>query len=217
MIGPFAEQVGALVGEPVCTLEEAAQSAGLDSGVLKTALAASGLGDERFATREEIAAAGLIKNALDYGLPHEILTQLLHVFSDATNKIAEAGVRLFHLHVHDQLRAPGTGGAELLKATNAIAAPFMALAEPAVVYLFRKAWQRALREDMLMHLAEEATSASSVPGELTRAFLFADLAGFTPLTEVEGDSKAAQVIGCLLRAGPNGCGALFGPDRQADR
>jgi len=194
MIGPFAEQVGALVGEPVCTLEEASQRAGLDVEVLETVLAASGMADERFATREEIAAAGLIKAALDYGLPPEMLTQLLHVFSDATNKIAEAGVRLFHLHVHNQLRATGTGGAELLEATNAIAAPFMALAEPAVVYLFRKSWQRALREDMLLHLAEEATTPSSVPGELTRAILFADLAGFTPLTEVEGDSAAARVI-----------------------
>ena len=47
-----------------------------------------------------------------------------------------------------------------------------------------------------MHMAEEAglTHASEVPGELTRAIMFVDLASFTPLTEAMGDIQAAHVL-----------------------
>jgi class 3 adenylate cyclase/YHS domain-containing protein len=133
--------------------------------------------------------------ALESNLPAEVLTQMLRVFSDATGKIADAGSRLFHLHVHEQLRAGGVGGEELLRITNSLGDSLLAMLEPTVAYFHRKAWQQALREDMMLHLAEEETAASSVPGEFTRAVLFADLSSFTPLTEVMGDAAAAKVVG----------------------
>jgi class 3 adenylate cyclase len=194
MIGRFAEQVGAMVGEPICTVDEAAQQARLDPEVFQRVRAASGLGDERFATEVDLQAARLIKTALDYALPPEVLTQMLRVFSDATAKIADAGSRLFHLYVHEQMRAGGVGGEQLLATTNAISEPLLALVEPTVNYYHQKAWQQALREDMMLHLAEEATAPASVPGEFTRAILFADLSSFTPLTEVMGDAAAAEVV-----------------------
>jgi class 3 adenylate cyclase len=194
MIGRFAEQIGAMVGEPVCTVDEAALQAGVDLEVFERLWAASGLGDERFATEVDLGAAKLMKTALDNALPPEVLTQMLRVFSDSTGKIADAGSRLFHLYVHEQMRAGGVGGEELLAATNVIAEPLLALVEPTVMYYHQKAWQQAFREDMMLHLAEEATAPSSVLGEFTRAILFADLSSFTPLTEVMGDAAAAQVV-----------------------
>ncbi|TMM12883.1 MAG: YHS domain-containing protein [Actinobacteria bacterium] len=194
MIGRFAEQIGAMVGEPVCTVDEAARQAGLDPQVFERVLAASGLGDEPFATEVDLGAARLIKTALDFALPPEVLSQMLRVFSDSMAKIADAGSRLFHLYVHEQMRAGGAGGEQLLATTNTISEPLLALVEPAVIYYHQKAWQQALREDMMLHLAEEATAPSSVPGEFTRAILFADLSSFTPLTEVMGDAAAAEVV-----------------------
>jgi class 3 adenylate cyclase/YHS domain-containing protein len=47
---------------------------------------------------------------------------------------------------------------------------------------------------MMLHLAEEATTPSEVPGELVRAFLFVDLSSFTPMTEAMGDTAAALVV-----------------------
>jgi hypothetical protein len=61
-----------------------------------------------------------------------------------------------------------------------------------IAYLHRKAWERAFAEDLILHLAEEETAPSAVPGEFCRAFLFADLCSFTPLTEVMGDAAAAR-------------------------
>lgn len=194
MIGPFAAQLGPMVGEPVTTLERAAEQSGVDVGAFRSVLAAAGLADAPFVGKADIAAAQMIKTILDYGQPLDILLQLVRVFSDAANKIADASVRLFHLHVHEPLRADGAGGAELLQATNAIAAPFMALTEPAVVYLLDKAVQNAMREDMMLHLAEETTTPSAVPGELVRAVLFVDLSSFTPLAEIMGDTAATDVV-----------------------
>ena len=67
------------------------------------------------------------------------------------------------------------------------------LIEPAVMYFHRKAWERANREDLLLHLVEDTTPVSDVAGELVRTILFVDLSSFTPLTEVMGDAVAAQV------------------------
>lgn len=194
MIGPFAEQVGEMVGEPVCTTEEALERAGIPSELIRPLLTAAGLGDATYATQEDLATGGLLKAALDLGLPVEVLTQMLRVYVDSTYKVADAGSRLFHLHVHEQMRTGGAGGAELLDRTNALAGPLQALLDPAVLYFHHKAWQRAFREDMMLHLAEEMTAPSEVPGEFTRAFLFVDLSSFTPLTEAMGDAAAAVVV-----------------------
>jgi class 3 adenylate cyclase/YHS domain-containing protein len=119
---------------------------------------------------------------------------MLRVFSDSLGKVADACSRLFHLYVHEQLRSGGVGGAELLEATNAISVPLLGLIEPAVLFFNRKAWESAFREDMMLHLAEEANPSPSEPGQFRRAVLFVDLSSFTPLTEAMGDTAAARVI-----------------------
>jgi class 3 adenylate cyclase/YHS domain-containing protein len=68
------------------------------------------------------------------------------------------------------------------------------LMEPTVVYFHRKGRERAMAEDMMLHLAEEATTPSEVPGEFVRAFLFVDMSSFTPMTEAMGDPAAAEVV-----------------------
>jgi class 3 adenylate cyclase/YHS domain-containing protein len=194
MVGRFAEQLGPMVGEPVCSVEEAVANSGVAPELAERLRVAAGIADDPFAAAADLETIEMIRTVLELGLPAEVLTQMLRVLCDSTYKIADAGSRLFHLHVHEQLRAGGVGGADLLATTNAIGDPLLAVMHPAVAYFHNKAWQRAYREDMLLHLAEETTAPSSVPGEFTRAILFADLSSFTPLTEAMGDAAAAQVV-----------------------
>src|SRR5205807_7172565 len=63
-----------------------------------------------------------------------------------------------------------------------------------VVYFYRRAWNRAALEDMLLHLCEDTTMPGDVVGQMTATVMFIDLANFTPLTMVMGDSVAAQVV-----------------------
>jgi class 3 adenylate cyclase/YHS domain-containing protein len=81
-----------------------------------------------------------------------------------------------------------------MAATQALAGPMAQLVEPGVVYFHRKSWERANREDMLLHLIEDTSPPAGVVGELVRTVLFVDLASFTPLTEAMGDAAAARVI-----------------------
>jgi adenylate cyclase len=69
------------------------------------------------------------------------------------------------------------------------------LVEPALLYFHRKEWERALREDMMLHLMEEVTGEPPpIPGMLTVTTMFIDLASFTTLTAARGDEAGALVL-----------------------
>jgi class 3 adenylate cyclase len=63
-----------------------------------------------------------------------------------------------------------------------------------LLYFHRKAFQRASREDFVLHLMEATTPPGQTTGEMTATILFADLSGFTPLTESMGDAAAAELV-----------------------
>src|SRR5262249_37808884 len=113
---------------------------------------------------------------------------------DATDRLADAVVRTFHDYVHERLRAEGLGGRELIEANQAVGRPALDLLEPAILYFHRRAYQRANREDLLRHLAEETTPPAATPGEEQATVLFVDLVSFTPLTATMGDQAAAEVL-----------------------
>jgi adenylate cyclase len=175
-------------------MDEAAARSGVDRGLFGRVLAAAGPADQLMASEEDVEALAMLNTALAGGIPEDVFVQMLRVFSDSLGKVADACSRLFHLYVHEQLRAGGVGGGDLLDATNAISVPLLELIEPAVLFFNRKAWEKAFREDMMLHLAEEATAAPTEPGQFRRAVLFVDLSSFTPMTEAMGDAAAAQVI-----------------------
>lgn len=77
-----------------------------------------------------VAAIDLLGKALSFGLPREALLQLIRVFADATERLANAEARIFHDYVHEQFRADGLSGRDLLEATDAIAKPPSAWRSP---------------------------------------------------------------------------------------
>ena len=213
LIGHFADRVAASTGTPVCRMEQAAAVVGLGPSDFASIRTAAGLGGQAPAYQEDIEALRTMRAALDAGIGIDVLTQILRVFAGGTEKIADGVNRLFHLYVHERLRAAGASGIELMQQTTAISEPTIPLLEPTLLYFNRKGWERAFAEDMMLHLAEEATAPSEVPGELIRAFLFVDLSSFTPMTEAMGDVAAAEVVdrfSDLVRGGAARCsGQVF--------
>lgn len=136
------------------------------------------------------------KVALDAGLPEEALFQLVRVYVDALARVAEAEARLFHFYVHERLKDAGLSGPEVIAATEVASGRMRELIEPAVLYFHRRGMARALREDMLLHLAEYVgpVDRPDTPAQLRLAIAFLDLASFTPLTESMGDAAAAEVV-----------------------
>lgn len=194
MLAPFVRWGLRPGREAVLTPAEAAQRAGIDAATFERLWAASGLRDQSEAFEEDVEALHLVATALEVGLPVAALVQILRVLSDSLGKVSETMTRVFHLYVHERFRAEGLHGEELLAATESLAVPMFDLIEPAVLYFHRKAWERANREDLLLHVLEDTTPPAVVPGELVRTILFVDLSSFTPLTEVMGDAVAARIV-----------------------
>jgi class 3 adenylate cyclase/DNA-binding transcriptional MerR regulator len=174
--------------------DEVAHAAGLDRDAFRRFWVASGLGDQDEAYDEDIQSLGWLAIVRDSGLPEEALIQLVRVFADAIGRVAEAESRVFHYYVHERLRADGLDGEALTAATTAYSEPLVGLAEPALIYFHRKAFQRALREDFLLHLTEAVATPGATAGEMTATILFVDLSGFTPLAEAMGDRVAADIV-----------------------
>jgi adenylate cyclase len=207
VLGHYVEQLGG-PRPPGRPLEEAARLAGLPEPLARRLWVTAGLGDEEVFD-DDVAMMGAGATALRLGLPEEALLQLVRVLADALTRVADAESRLFHLYVHDQLRGSGLGGSELIETLRALAEPLMDLIEPSILYFHRRAWSRAVQEDLVVHLREDLSPPERAIGEVPVAVLFVDLASFTPLTEAMGDAEAANVLdrfSDLVREAAGGCG-----------
>ena len=179
---------------PGCPLEEAAERVGLDAAFVRRLWVCIGLGDQEEAFAEDVEMLQGVKVASDAGMPEEALLQLGRVLADALGRAADAESRIFHFYVHERLLAADVDEDEATALADAASGPLLRLMEPAILYFHYKAWQRALREDVVLHLARDAAPAGDAVGELPVGVLCVDLAGFTPLTESMGDSAAAEVL-----------------------
>ena len=182
------------VGDATVSLVDAARELGLDDTVIDELAEILDWDDVGSGTESDVATLHELVKALELGMPRDALMQLVRVFADATDRLADAVVRTFHDYVHERFRAQGLTGPELLAASESVGKPLLELVEPTVVYFHRRAYQRANREDLLRHLAEPTTPPSTTPGEEQATVLFVDLASFTPLTATMGDHAAAEVL-----------------------
>jgi adenylate cyclase len=173
--------------------DDAAAQMGIDPAIVTRVGAVVGLDEQEFLYEEDVAALRSIQTALAAGFPEEAIVQLARVLTDSLNRVAEAEARLFHFYVHERLREQGLNGEELLSAQQEVNDQLLRLVEPTVLYFHRKGWERALREDLMLHLAEDL-EAGKEPGKLRLAVAFVDLSSFTPLSQAMGDTAAAQVL-----------------------
>jgi adenylate cyclase len=176
------------------TMADAAHEAGVPDRLYGELMSLLGVTEGEPATVNDLQGLKILQQALALGMPEDALIQLIRVFADTTERLADAEVRIFHDHVHEQFRLQGISGAELLAATEAVGKPALELVEPAVLYFHRRAYHKANRDDLLRHLAEATTPPAARPGETTATVMFVDLAGFTPLTVTLGDSGVAEVL-----------------------
>jgi len=176
------------------TLAQAAAHVGMATDLTAELIELLGWDSDAAATSEDVQALELLVRAVATGLEREPLLQLVRVYADLLDRLADAEVRIFHYYVHEPFRARGLSGHELLRATEALGKPLLELVEPALLYFHRRAWERVNGEDLLRHLLEQTAPPAATPGESAATVLFIDLAGFTPLTVAMGDTAAAEVL-----------------------
>jgi adenylate cyclase len=180
-------------GGPMYSLAQAADRVGVDVAVLERLVDAARVGEAgQLLSAEDVQVLHGAKVMLDSGLPEEALVQLLRVYAEALGRVAEAESRLFHFYVHERLRAQGVSGSDLMVVTDEARRRMLPLVEPTLLYFHRKGFVRAVEDDALLHVQEDA--GLPAPGQLRLAVAFVDLASFTPLAEVMGDESAARVL-----------------------
>jgi adenylate cyclase len=175
------------------TVEAAAERVDLDVGQLRALLAALGLSDTRLGAAD-LELLGGVTLALATGLPFDGILETARVLGDSLRRIADAEVRLVHVHMHERLIASGVPERDVNDQIFGITDALSPLLGPMLVRLHDVHLVDAAIEDALLHMAPPASPAAA-PGSIEVTIVFVDLASFTTFTETQGDQAAVQVLG----------------------
>jgi adenylate cyclase len=179
------------------TLKEAAKLTGLEPALIERLYAAVGLGESALDALddEDIALLRDAAAVLDAGLPFVAFTQLARVYGQALAQMADASVRLVHLYVHEPLIRDGVDAIEMAEQMSELTRQVVPRTVPIMARLHGRFLQHFVEQDVVGHM--ELDVGAHGAGELGRlwvAVAFADLAGYTRMTEELGDAEAAGVV-----------------------
>jgi adenylate cyclase len=205
---PWRESAG-----PVYSLAEAAETIGVKLDALQRFREAMGsIGPDDYVSADELALLRGWKVAADAGVPEDAMIEMIRVYTDNLERIAEAEQRIFRFYVQNRLESEGLSPEELIAQSEAAADQLNPLIEPIILYFHKRGLQRAVRENAVMTLAEQEglVEKGEAPGVLLMAVVFIDLSSFTPLAEAMGDVAAARVLERFGRIVRNSAGAWSG-------
>jgi adenylate cyclase len=185
---------------PVYTLEEAAEETGLEPALLErmwTALGFSPASLESI-TEDDIQLLRYSAAVLTAGFPLVAFLQLIRVYGQALAQIADAEVRLFHLYVHEPLIRDGVPGLAMAEEMEDLARELLPLASPIMDHLHQRFLQHFIEQDVVGHLESDVEDLDL--GRLRVTVAFADLAGYTRLTEEAGEEEAVDLVERFVEA-----------------
>jgi adenylate cyclase len=123
----------------------------------------------------------------------------VRVYGQALATIADAEVKLFHLFVHEPLIRDGVDGLEIAEEMEGLASELLPLAAPIMEHVHQRFLQHFIEQDVVGHLELEVDSETEL-GRLRVAIAFADLAGYTRLTEEAGEEEALEIVERFVEA-----------------
>lgn len=179
------------------TLQEAAEEIGLSTAVIERLTAAMGL---NAITTDEISDADLQvlrygAEVLAAGFPLPALLQLVRVYGQAMAQVADAEVRLFHLYLHEPLMRDGASGVEVAGAMEGMTREMLPFAVPFINYLHLRLLGYFVEQDVIGHIESDLDDDEvAEQGRMRVAIAFADLAGYTKLTEEAGEAQAVDAV-----------------------
>jgi adenylate cyclase len=176
------------------TLAQAAEETGLEPALIERIWTAAGFSAASLDRigEEDMQLLRYMGQVLDAGFPLVAFLQVVRVYGQALAQIADAEVKLFHLFVHEPLMRDGVPGLEIAEEMEGLAAQLLPLASPIMDRLHHRALQHFVGQDVVGHL--ELDGAGDELGRLRIAIAFADLAGYTRLTEEAGEEEAVDII-----------------------
>lgn len=179
------------------TLEQAAADTGLEPALIERILRTLGL-PAGAADRISESEIGLLRYAaavLAAGLPLIAFLQLVRVYGQALAQMADAEVRLFHMYVHEPLMRQDMPGVQMAEEMRDLAADLLPLTSPLMDLVHRRLLAHFVDQDIVGHMEADLAPRDRLDlGHLRIAIAFADLAGYTRMTEELGDEHAVDVV-----------------------
>jgi adenylate cyclase len=184
-------------------LEEAAELSGLEPALVERIWTSVGFpapaGVE--VSDDDLQLLRYIAAALQAGFPLVAFLQLVRVYGQALARIADAEVRLFHLYVHEPLIQDGVPNLEMAEEMEGLARELLPLASPIMDHVHQRYLQHFLDQDIVGHMELEVETGGDLDlGRVRVAIAFADLAGYTRLTEEAGEEEAVDIIERFVEA-----------------
>ena len=177
------------------SLSQAARETGLEPALIERIVTAIGFPTHTDSLSEEdLQLTRYAATALDAGLPLVALLQLVRVYGQAAAQIADAEVRLFHLYVHEPLMRSGSSGAEIAEDMMSLSRLLLPLASPVMDQIHERYLQHFIEQDVVGHMETDLDGAAADLGRMRVAIAFADLTGYTRLTEEAGELEALDAV-----------------------
>jgi adenylate cyclase len=128
----------------------------------------------------------------------EATLRLLAVYADSLRRIAKAEADYYETNIERRLRATGLDERQLIEFGTRFGDRIIGLLERAIFMIYRRHREHIWTEHAINHV-EEALDRSGLEQRVPQppAICFADLTGYTRLTEERGDAAAAHVAGRL--------------------
>ncbi|MFL5845407.1 MAG: adenylate/guanylate cyclase domain-containing protein [Solirubrobacteraceae bacterium] len=186
----------------VFTLQEAAAETNLEPALIERMLTTMGFNQAVLdkLTEDDLQLLRYASAVLSAGFPLIAFLQLIRVYGLAMAQIADAEVRLFHLYVHEPLMRDGVPGLEMAEEMQGLAGELLPLASPIMDHVHQRFLAHFVEQDVIGHMEADLGDASMDLGRLRVAIAFADLAGYTRMTEEQGDEEAVEAVERFVEA-----------------
>ena len=184
------------------TLARAARETGLEPALIERITTALGISASQVdsMTEEDVQLLRYAAAVLSAGFPVVAMLQLVRVYGQALAHVADAEVRLFHLYVHEPLMRSGVSGLEMADEIEGMARELLPLASPVMDHIHQRYLQHFVEQDVVGHMEADLDDGAVDLGRMRVAIAFADLAGYTRLTEEEGELQAVDAVERFVEA-----------------
>jgi adenylate cyclase len=176
------------------TRAQVRRETGLDLEAIGSVASALGIGAGEPLDEAAVQVLRYVASAVDTGLPLEALLQIVRVYIQAISQIADAEVRLVHLYLHEPLMRSGGSADEMASEMLSVAEDLLPLTSQLLVQLHSRMLMNFIDQDVVGHMETEIAADGADVGRMLVAIAFVDLAGYTQLTEQEGDLHAIDVV-----------------------
>jgi adenylate cyclase len=186
-----------------CSLAQASRETGIDEALIQRLISGLGTTQEHTGSvsEDDLQLLRYVAAVLHSGLPLvALLLQLVRVYGQAMARVADAEVRLFHLYVHEPLMRSGLTGVETAEQMNAISRQALPLAGPVLDQIHQRYLQFFAEQDVVGHMESDLDGTAIDLGRMRVAIAFADLTGYTRMTEELGELTAVDAVERFVEA-----------------